>query len=48
MTRRNPLTAIRWLAVIIAACAVASSTAQKANVPMHQDVVALAAHARSW
>ena len=42
MTRRNPLTAIRWLAVIIAACAVASSTAQKANVPIHQDVVALA------
>ena len=42
MTPRNPLTAIRWLAVIIAACAVASSTAQKANVPIHQDIVALA------
>jgi hypothetical protein len=42
MTRRNPLTAIRWLAVIIAAYAVAPSSAQKANVPIHQDVVALA------
>jgi hypothetical protein len=42
MTRRNPLTAIRLLAVIIAAYAVAPSLAQKANVPIHQDIVALA------
>jgi hypothetical protein len=42
MTRRNPLTAIRLLSVIIAAYAVAPSSAQKANVPIHQDIVALA------
>jgi hypothetical protein len=42
MTRRNPLTAIRLLAVIVAAYAVAPSSAQKANVPIHQNVVALA------
>jgi hypothetical protein len=42
MTLRNPLTAIRLLAVIVAAYAVAASFAQKANVPIHQDVVALA------
>ena len=42
MTQRNSLTAIRLLAVIIAAYAVAASFAQKANVPIHQDVVALA------
>src|SRR5580658_7009448 len=42
MTRQHPLTAIRWLAVIIATHAVAPSSAQKANVPIHQDVVALA------
>src|ERR1700733_13516666 len=41
MTRRNPLTAIRLLAVIIAAYTVALSFAQKANVPIRQDVVAL-------
>jgi 5S rRNA maturation endonuclease (ribonuclease M5) len=42
MTRKHLLTAIRWLAVIIATYAVAPSSAQKANVPIHQDVVALA------
>jgi hypothetical protein len=42
MTQKHPLTAIRWLAVIIATYAVAPSSAQKANVPIHQDVVALA------
>jgi hypothetical protein len=42
MTLRNLLTAIRLLAVIIAVYAVAASFAQKANVPIHQDVVALA------
>jgi hypothetical protein len=42
MTQRNLLTAIRLLAVIIATYAVAPSSAQKANVPIHQDVVALA------
>ena len=42
MTLRNPLTAMRLLAVIIADYAVAASFAQKANVPIHQDVVALA------
>jgi hypothetical protein len=43
MTLRNPLTAIRLLAVIIAAYAVAASFAQKANVPIHQDVAPRAA-----
>jgi EF hand domain-containing protein len=42
MTPRNLQTAIRLLVVIIATYAVASSFAQKANVPIHQDVVALA------
>jgi 5S rRNA maturation endonuclease (ribonuclease M5) len=42
MTQKHLLTAIRWLAVIIATSAVAPSSAQKANVPIHQDVVALA------
>ena len=42
MTQKHLLTAIRWLAVIIATYAVAPSSAQKANVPIHQDVVALA------
>src|SRR5580693_10123664 len=42
MTQRNLLTAIRWLAVIIATYGVAPSSAQKANVPIHQDIVALA------
>jgi hypothetical protein len=42
MTQRNLLTAIRLLAVIIATYAVAPSSAQKANVPIQQDVVALA------
>jgi hypothetical protein len=42
MTQRHPLAAIRWLAVFIATYAVAPSSAQKANVPIHQDVVALA------
>jgi 5S rRNA maturation endonuclease (ribonuclease M5) len=42
MTRQHLPTAIRWLAVIIATYAVAPSSAQKANVPIHQDVVALA------
>src|ERR1700678_1757568 len=42
MTRRKPPTSIRLLAVIIAAYAVAPLFAQKANVPIHQDVVALA------
>jgi hypothetical protein len=42
MTHKNLLTAIRLLAVIIAAYAVVASFAQKANVPIHQDVVALA------
>jgi hypothetical protein len=42
MTKKHLLTAIRWLAVIIATYAVAPSFAQKANVPIHQDVVALA------
>jgi hypothetical protein len=42
MTQRNLLTAIRLLAVIIGTYAVAPSSAQKANVPIHQDVVALA------
>jgi hypothetical protein len=42
MTQRNLLTAIRLLAVIIATYAVAPSSAQKVNVPIQQDVVALA------
>ena len=42
MTTRNLQTAIRLLAVIIATSAVAPLFAQKANVPIHQDVVALA------
>jgi len=42
MKRRNPLPAIRLLAIVIATYAVAPSSAQKANVPIHQDVVALA------
>jgi hypothetical protein len=42
MTRRNLLTVLRLLAVIVAAYAAAPSSAQKANVPIHQDVVALA------
>jgi hypothetical protein len=42
MTTRNLQTAIRLLAVVIATYAVAPSFAQKANVPIHQDVVALA------
>jgi len=42
MTQRNLLTAIRLLAVIIATYAVAPSSVQKANVPIHQYVVALA------
>jgi hypothetical protein len=42
MTTRNLQTAIRLLAVIIATYAVAPLFAQKANVPIHQDVVAFA------
>ena len=42
MTARSLQTAIRLLAVMIAAYAIAASFAQKANVPIHQDVVALA------
>jgi len=42
MTPRYLRTAIRLLAAIIATHAVAPSFAQKANVPIHQDVVALA------
>jgi sulfatase maturation enzyme AslB (radical SAM superfamily) len=42
MTQRNLVTAIRLLAVIIATYAVAPSSAQKVNVPIQQDVVALA------
>ena len=42
MTARSLQTAIRLLAVMIATHAVALSFAQKANVPIHQDVVALA------
>jgi len=42
MTQRNLLTAIRLLAVIIATYAVAPSSAQKVNLPIQQDVVALA------
>jgi hypothetical protein len=42
MTARSLQTAIRLLAVMIATYAVALSFAQKANVPIHQDVVALA------
>jgi hypothetical protein len=42
MRQRNLLTAIRLLAVIIATYAVAPSLAQKANVPIKQDFVALA------
>ena len=42
MTQRNLQTATQLLAVIIATYAVALSFAQKANVPIHQDVVALA------
>jgi hypothetical protein len=42
MTQRNLLTAIRLLAVIIATYVVAPSFAQKADVPIQHDVVALA------
>jgi hypothetical protein len=42
MRQRNLLTAIRLLAAIIATYIVAPSFAQKAKVPIQQDVVAIA------